>query len=115
MIHSPLITPIISSISKKEISIVSQRLRIDTNKVDNLLVNQVSIIKISSNINSIKKRYTPYVKDTNDTHIVAGAAQAQTKYLITYNIRHYMQDQIKEDFDILLMTPGAFLQYLRNK
>ena len=107
------ITPIISSYSNEEIEVVIERLNIQ-NKLFKPLKLKLHIVKLSLKIEKIKKNYHGYVTDADDAHIVAGATFAKTKFLITYNIRHFKKDKIKEDLNIIVLTPGQFLQYLRS-
>lgn len=93
---------IISNLSQKELKIVMARLKID---------KPMPILEII-NIKNIKK-YPVYSTGPNDSHIVAGADQSKSRFLITYNLKHYKIDKIKQDLDIIVMTPGTFLQYLR--
>ena len=77
--------------------------------------NKLDEITLTQKILSIKKQYSVYVNDTNDSHIIAGAIKSKSKFLITYNIRHYKIENIKRAFGIITLTPGLFLQYLRNR
>ena len=72
------------------------------------------MIVIEKTQHEIKERYKDYVEDLNDAHIVAGAAESKAHFLITYNIRDFKIEKIKKDFDIIVLTPGMFLQYLRS-
>ncbi len=96
------ITKMLSNLSQKELRIVMARLKIDgpLPKTEIITVNSV-------------KKYAIYSLDPNDAHIVAGADQSGARFLITYNLKHYKIDKIKQDLDIIIMTPGTFLQYLR--
>ncbi len=51
---------------------------------------------------------------TNDAHIVLGAKQAKGKFLVTYNIKHFLVEKIREDVGIIVLTPAFLLQYLRS-
>ena len=93
---------IISNFSQKELKIVMARIKID---------KPLPLLEII-NIKNIKK-YSVYSTDPFDAHIVAGADQSKSRFLITYNLKHYKIDKIKQDLNIIVMTPGTFLQYLR--
>lgn len=69
-------------------------------------------IKLSS---ESTKRLTDYLSDPSDAHILAAAVSGKTRFLLTYNIKHYKREKIKEDFDLLVVRPGFFLQYWRLK
>lgn len=115
LLHLPNLDLIVSSLSVTEIKSVSQRLSINAGLVDNVIKNYLDVIQIKSDIAEIRGKYKSYVSDKNDTHIVAGAVEAKVEYLISYNLKDYNMQKIKEDFDIHMMTPGMFLQYLRSK
>jgi predicted nucleic acid-binding protein len=107
----------ISSYSIKELYLVIERLNLHKTHLDTLVSpnNKIKVEKISLQMTVIKKKYSVYVRDINDAHIVAGASLSKSCFLITYNIRHFNIDIIKKDFNIIIMTPGQFLQYMRSK
>lgn len=96
------ITKIISNLSQKELKIVMSRLKISKS------LPKLKVLTIKN-----VKKYSIYSIDPNDAHIIAGADQVNAKFLITYNLKHYKIDKIKQDLGIIIMTPGIFLQYLR--
>lgn len=114
LLHANELKPIISSYSKKELKIVGKRLDISEQKLMGFIQKRFSVIEIQDSIESIKASYKMYVTDIDDTHIVAGAHKAEVTFLISYNIKHYRTSKIKENFNIILMTPGQFIQYLRS-
>ena len=59
-------------------------------------------------------RFYSYLKDPNDAHILAAAVTGQASFLISYNLRDYLADKIKNDFDVLVVRPGYFIQFLRE-
>lgn len=103
----------ISTLSQKELEVVSERLQINRKALDLLLSKRFSKVALP-NIEEVKKKYAEYVLDKNDAHIVAGAEKTQVRFLITYNTKHFKIDKIKNDFGIIIVTPGTFLQYLRS-
>lgn len=104
----------ISSLSRKELKMVVEKLHIDETKLTKLIYNKLQVIPLTESLSHIKKSFQEYVFDINDAHIVAGAKIAEAKFIITYNIKDFKIGKIKEDFDILTITPGHFLQYLRS-
>lgn len=114
LLQQSKIKPIISSVSDKELRAVIKRLGIKPEKLDELIKQRFEVVEISRNLKEIKQRYSKYVTDENDAHIVAGGDNANVKYLISYNLRHFKTDKIKDELDILVMTPALFLQYLRS-
>lgn len=98
-----------SDFQTNELNIVCDRLKLPTKKLKQILLNLTEI-----NLKTDLKKYLEYVNDSNDAHIIAGAHQAKTKFLITYNLKDYQLEEIKADFDILILTPGQYLQRLRS-
>ncbi len=114
LLHMSGITPVISSLSVNELRIVCKRMNIASDLLEGRIREKFEVVKISRNPQKIRAKYQPYVTDMNDAHIVAGAAAAKTKYLVSYNLRHFKADKMKDELDILLMTPALTLQYLRS-
>lgn len=102
----------ISNLSVKEISAAGAGLSLDP-KTLSVLIDKIRIIKINRTGASLKKAYGKYVTDENDAHVVAGAVLAKTKYLLTYNHKHFREDLVRSEFGIILMRPGSFLQFIR--
>ena len=114
LIQDPKLKPTISSISVSELQIVANRLGIKATELETLIASQFSVVKIGKNLSTIKDEYGQYVSDINDAHIVSGAHSAGSKYLISYNLKHFKTDKIKNELDILVMTPALFMQFLRS-
>lgn len=105
----------ISSLSFKELKIVVKRLGIEKHKLNALLKRRLKIITLKGTKQEIKEKYQNYVLDQNDAHIIAGAVAAKVKFLLSYNLKHFKSEKIKKDFNIILLTPAGFLQYLRSQ
>lgn len=105
----------ISNISQKELQIVSRRLKIESKNLEKLIKSKFEVIILKENNIKLKQKFIDYVWDPNDAHIIAGAAKLKANFLLTYNGRHYQKEKIKNDFNILVLTPAIFLQYLRSK
>lgn len=103
----------ISTISKKEIQTVMERLSIEKNALKQV-ENRLTIVTIDRELVDIKKQYIHYVADENDAHIVAGLDVSKAQFLITYNQKDFFAEKIRKDFDCILLSPGNFLQYLRS-
>lgn len=114
LLHSNEIIPVISSVSRRELSQVVERLRIEVKDFESLLSSRFRIVPLSQPPTELRRTYEQYVVDIYDAHIVAGAHQAKVRFLLSYNLRHFRAEKIKDDFNILLMTPGMFLQYHRS-
>ncbi len=103
----------ISNHSQKELAIVATRLKLSHPKLHSL-IKQFTVITSDQTLNKIKKEFSQYTNDPNDSHIIAGAAQSQADFLITYNLKHYKIETIKRQLNFMILTPGQFLQYLRS-
>lgn len=103
----------ISNISEKELTEVADRLEINQDKLQNLLKKRFKEVQIEDLV-KIKLNYSEYTIDLDDIHIVAGAKESKVNFLISYNTRHFKIDRIRQDFNIVVMTPATFLQYLRS-
>ena len=104
----------ISNISHKELKLVVKRLKISQAPLENLVKNKLKQVNLGKDLKATKSQYKAYTTDQNDTHVVAGALKANAQFSITYNLRDYKIDKIKQDFGIICLTPGQFLQYLRS-
>lgn len=106
---------LVSNISVQEIEKVVKRLNLSSEKAKNLIHRRFSVFQLKETVKEIKISFADYVLDNGDAHIVAGAKSAQANFLISYNIRHFKRDKLKEDFNIILTTPANFLQYIRSQ
>lgn len=112
LINLAVITGYVSNYSVEELKTVIKRNNMDIVALNKLLL-KVDTIKIEEQISLVKKIYTSYVLDDNDAHIVAGAHLSKAEFLITFNLKHFNTNNIKNDMQITAMQPGPFLQYLR--
>lgn len=103
----------ISNLSRKEIIIVAERLGIADEAAKQILALP-RVVKLTDNADEIRKKFENYVDDPNDAHVVAGAVAAGVGYVVTYNLKHFRVENIRSDFELVVMTPGTFLQYLRS-
>lgn len=87
---------------------------LDQDLFEQLIQNRLKIIPLNRKTEDLKLEYQTYVTDINDAHIVAGAHAADVRYLITYNLRHFQIEKIKNKLNILTLTPSQFIQYLRS-
>lgn len=114
LLHKQKLSRFISNISLQELEIVVERLKIDKKKFIQLIKSRFQTIELIDPIDAVKEQYKKYTSDINDAHIVAGAHKAQTTFLVSYNIKHFKATKLKEDFNIILITPAKFLQYLKS-
>ena len=104
----------ISNLSLKELEEVAPRLNLDRNSFLNLVKANLKTLELETTNIKLKEKYKDYVLDPDDAHILAGAIEGKVKFLISYNIRHYKVDKIRKDFNMFVLTPGHFIQYLRS-
>ena len=104
---------VISIDSQKEIGIVSRRLKIKTEMVEKMGAH-CKVVEMSESADAIQVKYAKYVTDRFDVHIVAGAVMAKSRFLVTYNTKHFKREKIKREFDIIVCEPALVLQYLRS-
>jgi putative PIN family toxin of toxin-antitoxin system len=114
LINKTNINRYISNFSYKELDIVVDRLGLNKKKFEELIKKNFLIIKLYESLQEIKKKYSTYIYDPNDAHIIAGAFKAKTNFIISYNIKHFKIDKIKQDLNIIICKPAVFLQYLRS-
>jgi len=71
-------------------------------------------VQLRNSLEEIQRQFAQYSLDKDDCHIVAGAVAAKVNFLITYNKKDYLIEQLKKDFSMIVFSPGEFLQYLRS-
>jgi predicted nucleic acid-binding protein len=104
----------VSNLSQKELEIVINRLDISLHELKSIIEKRFNLLNLKHTADEARKEYKDYVSDIHDAHIVLGAKEAKVRFLITYNIKDFELERIKQDFNILVMTPGQFIQYLRS-
>jgi len=104
----------VSNFSIKELEEVVARLKLDRDMLDKVIDTKLITVEINQTYKKVKAEYADYVQDPDDAHIVAGAKEAKATFLLSYNVRHFNAEKLRQDFQIVLLTPGLFLQYLRS-
>ena len=115
LINNKNLVCFISNISHQELILVVKKLNLNDKKLRQVIKEKLKVVKLSQGLNQIKTKYKNCVKDTNDAHIVAGAVESSVNFLVSYNVRHFEINKIKAKYNIQIMTPGTFLQFLRSK
>ncbi len=110
LLYDKNITKIISRTSDKELRAVCIRLKISVESLEHLERDCCRIIPAQTAV----KAFMRCVTDPGDAHVISGAVAGRAQYIISYNIRHYNIDAIKEDYGIIVLTPAMLLQFLRN-
>ncbi|MEK7543753.1 MAG: PIN domain-containing protein [Patescibacteria group bacterium] len=103
----------ISDVSHVELKRVADVLHLSQKDLQKLVDAQCRVVKIGEYPGE-RKRMAEYTRDLHDTHIVLGAKLAKAKFLVTYNLKHYLVEKIREDLGIIVLTPAFLLQYLRS-
>jgi len=102
----------ISNLSEKELLVVCKRLEILGKELRDL-IKEFNLVQIGES-KLARNDFGKFVTDTNDSHVVSGAVHANVKFIVTYNLKDFKREVIKDELGILIMTPGMFLQYFRS-
>lgn len=113
LINEMKVKMIISKAIVAEITEVARREDIDKAAVRTIL-KKTKLIHLLFPKQKILQKYSKYVFDEQDSHVIAGAHISKSDFLLTHNIRHYHVVKIKNDLGIKVFRPGDFLQYLRS-
>ena len=103
-----------SNLSLIELMDVTKKLKIETSRLVSFVKKRFNQVNLEEDFKELKRQFNDYTNDPEDIHVVAGAALAGVDFLLTYNMKDYKIDKIKKDLNILTLTPGNFLQYLRS-
>jgi len=110
LLHRDNLIKFYTNIQENELKIVFERLSVPSIKLSEVLEKCTLVTLKSPNLNL----YSKYTIDPNDRHIIAGAVASGTKFLISYNLKHFKIESLKRDFNINTLTPAQFLQFLRS-
>lgn len=113
IVNNTDITSIVSDVSLREINDVLKRLQIPKDKL-NKAIERLTVSKAKTAEKEMEKSYAKFTTDVGDAKIIGSAHDAEAKYLITYNLRHYKADRIREELGIEVLTPALFLHHTRN-
>ncbi len=113
LFHDARIARFVSDVSFFELKRVTGVLHLSQKGLQTLVQTRCELVAIGDRKNELT-RMTEYTRDTNDAHIVLGAKQSKTKFLVTYNTKHYKIEKIREDLGIIVLHPAFLLQYLRS-
>lgn len=112
--ETPNLERTISNLSSQELKEVCKRMQLDALTLLKTVEQQLHVIHLKTSHSALKKSHAQFVADTNDSHIIAGAESSKSKFLITYNLKHFRVEKIKAELNIIVLTPANFLQYLRS-
>ncbi len=114
LINATKVKKIISNTIIEEVIEVASRENISKVKT-NIILAKVKMSSLYLSKEKLLKKYSKYVFDEEDSHVVAGAHISKSEFLLTHNMRHYGVAKIRNDLGIKVMKPGEFLQYLRSR
>lgn len=79
-------------------------------------LQRVKIFKIVKKANKKQlKLAAHWIKDPNDIKILVGAKNADVDYLLTLDVKHFINDQeVTKKSGLRILTPGAFLESYNN-
>jgi putative PIN family toxin of toxin-antitoxin system len=114
LIYNTKTVKITTNSVQEEVTEVANKLKITNKKQTEKMLNKLDLIKINLSKSQLTSKYAKFVYDNKDSHVIAGAHKSKSRFLLTYNTRHYNMDLIKNDLGIIVLKPGNFLQYLRS-
>ena len=111
IVQNSNIVKIISPTVSKELTEVSKKFRFRNKDVETIL-KHLSLKKVSLKKEKLEEIYSRYVIDPKDTHVLSSAKESKTKFLLTYNIKHFRVEKINNDFGIIVIKPEInFFQF----
>ena len=111
----PNIEKLITNYSLVELQIVTNRIGLDKSKLDKIIQSSFIVKELTDKFSVIQARFERYVNDPYDTHVIAGASISECSFLVTFNLKDYQVVKIKNELNIIIITPGHLLQYLRSR
>jgi putative PIN family toxin of toxin-antitoxin system len=72
----------------------------------------LNVIVVASNHRGIFFKWRPVLRDPNDDFVVELAVASGSDFVVTYNIRHFLE---AEKLGVKTIRPGDFLQLLEKK
>lgn len=113
LIQSNLYDKYISNYGLEETEEVSRRHSLSQKKLNDLL-KYIKVKNLELTQQKLIDKYSDYVFDVYDTPVIASAHILKTRYLVTFNTKHYNIFEIRKKLKIAVLTPGRFLQFLRG-
>lgn len=113
LINDAKVKMIISKAIAAEVTDVAAREDITKSAVRAILA-KLKLTQLFLSKEKLLEKYSNYVFDDEDSHVIACAHISKSDFLLTHNIRHYHVLKIKNDLGIKVFRPGDFLQYLRS-
>ncbi len=104
------ITPVISTVLIFEYEEVLKRnkklLNLTEDKIDIILDNICALEKVQR----IYFLWRPYLNDPKDDHVLELTVASNTKFIVTYNIKHFKDI---EKFNVKAILPKKFLEVIK--
>lgn len=114
LMYDTRIARYISNVSFLELKKVADVLRLEQKDLQKLVQRQCEVVTIGDRKNDNFRSMNTYTRDKDDAHIVLGGKLAKAKFLVTYNMKHYRIEKIREDLGIIVLSPAFLIQYLRS-
>ncbi len=108
------ITRFVSDVLIAEVTRVASILNLSQTELRRMVHKQCTKVVLGAKKETLLKRVDAYCRDDNDRHIVAGAKAAKARFLVTYNIKHFNVENIREELGIIVLPPAFLLQYMRS-
>ncbi len=111
LMHQASVIRFTSDLAIVEQSNVIEKFGIDLQEYQNLK----KLFFVTPVMKDDVKKFTRAVFHPLDAHIVAGAVASKAKFLVTYSLKDYRAEVINKSWNIIVITPGFLLQYLRSQ
>lgn len=114
LLHDARLACVVSDISTTELRRVARTLRVPQALLEKLVKTRCERVSLVNKRKTWAKSLQGYTMDENDLHIVAGAKEAKARFLVTYNMKHFLVEKIRDELGITVLPPAFLLQYLRS-
>lgn len=111
LMHQASVIRFTSDLAIIEQSNVVEKLGIDPQEYENLK----KLFFVTPVAKDDVKKFARAVVTPLDAHIVAGTVASRVKFFVTYHAKDYRAEVIHKSWDIIVITPGSLLQYLRSR
>lgn len=114
LMHDARLSRFVSDVSLDELRRVARTLNVHQAVLEKLVKTRCERVSLGSKRKTWAKSLYGYTTDVNDLHIVAGAKEAKARFLVTYNMKHFLVEKIRDELGMIVLPPAFLLQYLRS-
>lgn len=114
LMHDARLSRFVSDVSLDELRRVARTLNVHRALLEKLVKTRCERVSLANRRKTRAKSLRGYTTDTNDLHIVTGAKEAKARFLVTYNMKHFLVEKIRDELGIIVLPPAFLLQYLRS-